>query len=371
MLLVLDGVYRSGDPSCLLDAIPNLKLLQETPQDPSYHSEGSVWNHTKLVVQRLFEQPYFCSASEESKHVMTCAAILHDIAKATCTKEMDGHIRSIGHPRRGSIDARAILWRLRYPQAILERISRIVANHHVVYHAFDSDKPADWRARKLSHELIPAELITVCMADSLGRITRPVELRQESVDATLLFSEMFQELDCWEKPYIFPNSHTALMHFYKIVYPDQAFYQESGSKVIVMSGLPASGKDTVASTFGLPIMGFDTTRDRLGLKYGDNEGLVAQETIEDAKKFLREKESFVWNSTNINTQLRQKTLDMMLDYNAEVKIVSLDLDENTLRYRNSKRKTTVTNKALDDMILRWEPPLPTEAHEVIYMDRSL
>jgi hypothetical protein len=38
-----------------------------------------------------------------------------------------------------------------------------------------------------------------------------------------------------------------------------------------------------------------------------------------------------------------------------------------LLQRNAKRDTSLSNKALEAMVFKWEPPLPTEAHAVSYL----
>jgi predicted kinase len=63
--------------------------------------------------------------------------------------------------------------------------------------------------------------------------------------------------------------------------------------------------------------------------------------------------------------MRQKTLDLLFAYGAEVELVYLEQPRATLLRRNSRRDSTLTNKALQGMLHRWEVPLPTEAHMVV------
>lgn len=150
--------------------------------------------------------------------------------------------------------------------------------------------------------------------------------------------------------------------------PDYPLFQPPGSKVIVMSGLPASGKNTwVAQHYpDLPVVSFDDARDALGLRHGQNEGRVAHRAIDSAKALLRDGRPFVWNATNLSALMRKKTLDLLFAYHAEVTLVYLEQPRATLLRRNARRDTSLSNRALEGMLLRWDLPLPTEAHAVIY-----
>ncbi len=61
-----------------------------------------------------------------------------------------------------------------------------------------------------------------------------------------------------------------------------------------------------------------------------------------------------------------KTLDLLFAYHAEVKLVYLEKPRAELLRRNSRRDTSLSNRTLEGMLVRWDLPLPTEAHVVIY-----
>jgi predicted kinase len=152
------------------------------------------------------------------------------------------------------------------------------------------------------------------------------------------------------------------------VHPDYPLFQEPGSRVTVMCGLPASGKNTwvAANRKGLPVVSFDDAREELGLRHGQNEGLAAHHAVDKAKALLRTKAPFVWNATHVSQSMRDKSLDLLFAYGAEVELVYLELPRHELLSRNSRRDTSLTNKALEGMLHKWELPLPTEAHLVRY-----
>ena len=115
------------------------------------------------------------------------------------------------------------------------------------------------------------------------------------------------------------------------------------------------------------MVSFDDSRQELGLRHGQNDGLAAHYAVDKAKELLRRKAPFVWNATHLSQQMRDKTLDLLFAYQAEVELVDLERPRKELLQRNSRRDSTLTNKALQAMLHKWELPLPTEAHVVNYV----
>lgn len=166
------------------------------------------------------------------------------------------------------------------------------------------------------------------------------------------------------------DAHTRVSYFRGAdVHPDYALFQEDGSKVMVMCGLPASGKNTWvdANRPGFPVISFDDAREELGLRHGQNDGQAAHFAVDKAKSLLRKKLPFVWNATHLSQSMRNKSLDLLYSYGAEVEIVYVESSRAELLRRNTKRNTSLTNKALLAMLLKWELPVPTEAHRTTYL----
>jgi putative nucleotidyltransferase with HDIG domain len=96
-------------PSKYLNGMLEMKQFEEYPftmlsslsnvgQSEKYHPEGSVWNHTMLVVDEAAQKR---NVSENPRAFMW-AALLHDIGKAPTTKVRKGRITAYGHEREGS-----------------------------------------------------------------------------------------------------------------------------------------------------------------------------------------------------------------------------------------------------------------------------
>lgn len=360
------------DWDALLAAFPPLLPLMCTPQEPRYHGEGDVWTHTCHVLEYAVDQPGYRRADASERRVRFLAALLHDIAKpqTTVIDADSGRIGQPGHSARGAVDARILLWRTGLPFAEREAVCRLISVHQLPFHALRaqrSGRPPEFLVRKLSQELRLDLLADLAEADMRGRVCADISAVLDDIE---LFRELARDECCLDRPRTFANADTRLRYCRgEDVHPDYAYHREPGSQVIVMSGLPASGKDTfVAQHHGdLPVVSFDDARSELGLRHGENEGAAAHHAIDKARALLRTRTPFVWNATHLSTQMRRKTLDLLHAYHAEVRIVYLEQAEGSLLGRNQRRDSSLRNADLLRMLLRWEPPLPTEAHQVDYL----
>ena len=94
--------------------------------------------------------------------------------------------------------------------------------------------------------------------------------------------------------------------------PAYAAYDDTRSRVVVLSGLPGAGKDLWIARHGdgRPVVSLDDLRRERGVKRGDKagEGRLIQDARERARAHLRAGEPFIWNATNLSAQLRGQTL---------------------------------------------------------------
>jgi predicted kinase len=380
MLDLLPGQNKSLNYDLFIELFPELIPLKTTIQDAYYHAEGDVWIHTKMVCDALINSQEYNIANDKNKFILFYSALFHDISKPACTKiEDSGKVTSAGHSKRGCIDTRILLWKNNIPFDIREDICNIIATHQVPFFAFE-DKPGkigqehkavrtpEYIANQLSWQLPLDLLITVAKSDMIGR--KFIE-KQKCLDDIELFKELALEEKCLYQPREFADVNTMMEYFRTTgnISPDFPFYKETGSNVIVLSGLPAVGKNTwvTQNANDLRVLSFDDAKEELGMVHGDNIGKAVHMVIDNAKELLRRKEPFVWNATHLSSQMRKKTLDLVLGYNAKVNLVYLEAPELEIKKRNTLRDTTLPNSKIDEMLFKWEVPTRLEAHEVNYV----
>jgi predicted kinase len=143
-------------------------------------------------------------------------------------------------------------------------------------------------------------------------------------------------------------------------------------EVVLMSGLPGSGKDHFirATLADRAVISLDDVRDELDIDPGDAQGQVINEARDRARELLRRGESFVWNATNVSRQLRRLSLELFASYQARLRIVYLEVPPEALAEQMRRRGRVVPARVIERLLDRWEVPDPTEAHAVEYQVRT-
>jgi predicted kinase len=340
-----------------------LDALYACPQDPVHHAEGDVGTHTRMVCEELIALPAWRALDLEERRTLFAAAVLHDVAKPACTKHEDGRITSRGHSRRGAVMARNILWRMNVPFAQREAVCGLIRLHQVPYWLIE--RPDARRvAVEVSWVTRGDRLAILAEADVRGRIC---DDKQRLLDNVGLFAEQLAEMGCLTHPYPFANDHARVLFFADASrIPEAPAHEAYRCDVIVLSGLPGSGKDHYIRHHlaDWEVIGLDDVRAELGVSPADGQGEVVNVARERARRALREGRRFVWNATNLSRQLRRMTLDLLLSYQARVTIVYREVPPEVQAAQNRGRERRVPEAVIGRMLEQWEVPDLTEAHAV-------
>ena len=349
--------------------------LARTPQNPVFHGEGDVLTHTKLVCRALIATPAFQSLPEQQRQELFLAAILHDVGKARTTRRESGAWVSPHHAAVGSRIARELLWRdfglCGTPEALRfrETVCALVRWHMLPAFLPNRDEP-EREARRVAAigELTPDFswdlLCLLAEADVRGRLAADTEDCLTQVQLTRILAE---EAGCLYGPYRFRDSFAK--HAYlsgRKVQPDQTLYDDTWGEVILLSGLPGTGKDTWIdqNAPALPTISPDSIRRGINAAPTGNQAQVIHLAQERAKELLRDRQPFVWNATNITRELRQELVGLLERYGARVQIVYLETAWETELQRNAARGEKVPQAAIEAMLRKTEPPTPDEAQAV-------
>ena len=349
--------------------------MKNTQQNPAYHGEGDVFTHTQMVCRELAGMPGFYALGRRQQTEMFLAAILHDIGKVKTTRMEDGNWTSPYHGPTGSRMVREFLWcnsdlcGSSEAMVFRETVCALVRHHMLPVHMMDRKDPE----RKAREVAAIGELATdfswslLCMlseADIRGRIAEDTEKGLAQVELTRMLAE---EAGCLNRPYPFADSYTK--HAYlsgRNVQPDQTLYDDTWGEVIMLSGLPGTGKDTWAGQQhpDMPMVSLDRIRAEMGIRPADNQGEAVQKAQKQAKEHLRKKQPFIWNATDLTKETRQKLIRLFEGYGARVRIVYLETDRTTRETRNTGRADAVPENVVAGMLGKTVLPTPDEAQTV-------
>ena len=145
---------------------PEVKALIGISQNPIYHGEGDVWNHTMMVLDEAAKlrhrtaQPLWFMLS----------ALTHDFGKAICTEEINGVLHAYEHELKGLPLAETFLRRITSETKLVEYVLNLAELHmkpNTVAGARSSIKTTN---RMIDQAVDPEGLVCIALADDRGRI---------------------------------------------------------------------------------------------------------------------------------------------------------------------------------------------------------
>ena len=157
-----------------------LGRLKNTQQSPEHHPEGSVWNHTMLVLDEAAAR----KDGSTDVRVFMWAALLHDLGKPGTTSVRRGRITSYDHDRLGERLAMEFLRHFGESEAFAGAVGALVRFHmHILYvvRSMPFAKVSEMRRRTNVRDVA---LLGLC--DRLGRTGVD---RQEEEENIRLFIE--------------------------------------------------------------------------------------------------------------------------------------------------------------------------------------
>lgn len=339
------------------------------PQDAIFHAEGDVSTHTRMVVESLLQLPEFHQQNEEDKFALFMGCMLHDVEKRSTTFEENGRIVSPGHAKKGERTARQILYReIPVPFQLKEKIAKIVRHHGLPLWIMDK---ADPRKTIIEASLVcnTQLLEIIAKADVLGRICPDADELFYKIE---LFKELAIENNCYAQKRQFASDLSRFRYFHsENSYPDYIPFDDRKFEVVVMCGIPGSGKDYYVKNNlkNYPVVSLDTLRIEMDIEPGDKSatGTLIQAAKEKAREFMRKKQSFVWNGTNLTKQVRQQVIDLCEDYGGRIKLVYIEVPYKKVLYQNHNREYPIPETVLERFINKLEMPSPSEAHQIQYV----
>lgn len=348
--------------------------MEQTEQEYKWHAEGNVFIHTKMVCEELIKFDEYKKLNKRKQLELFLAALFHDVGKTVCTKVIDGELRSFNHGIIGSNIVREFLWKEcnlsgnSDLQNVRETICLLIKYHsNPIYVGKDENVKRVIKLslnNKLASDYNLYMLYILSKADVLGRIAIDTNEQLEYLHTFKLIAE---DLDILHTAYCFKNNYTKFQYFLNNnIWHEQELYDTTYGEVILLCGLPGTGKDTyIKNNFpNIPVVSLDDIRITLDIKPNDEQGLVYNTCREIAKEYLRNKETFIWNATNISELVRSKQIKLFHDYHAKVRIIFLEANWKENLSRNRSRKKEVMEGVISNMLSKLTLPEEYEAEFV-------
>ena len=117
------GLRLLRETGLLKYILPDVDRMHGVPQPPNFHPEGDVFNHTCLIMDKLYE----ITDGKQSPE-LAIGALLHDVGKPDTYTESD-RIRFNGHDRIGAEISRRICKGLKLSNKQIEIIASLVREH--------------------------------------------------------------------------------------------------------------------------------------------------------------------------------------------------------------------------------------------------
>ncbi|HCB05077.1 MAG TPA: hypothetical protein DEQ43_12680 [Nocardioides bacterium] len=269
----ISALLRGDAIDLMAPGLPELSELQGCPQTVSYHGEGDVATHTRMVIDvasDLADQlPEDTGPGPLTPHLLRLSALLHDVGKPETTVEKTpGRFSAHGHEEAGARIASTLFAThpqlLSLPFGAMPLIQAQVRNHMWTYHI---DRVSPGSLLRATHVTDPRLQVALWKADTRGRICDDsdqlaknvayAELALEEVDA--LRPDSFGVLEratadlgsvpTWVRRQVFREAVTAER--------DQPVDQwTAAARLIDLERNP--GRGSLTYTIGLPGLGKST-----------------------------------------------------------------------------------------------------------------
>lgn len=345
------------------------------PQNLVYHGEGDVLTHTRMALDALRGMDSWKALDGRMRLVTEAAVALHDIGKTRTTVLENGVPVSPRHAVSSARMARGFMWKElgmcgdTESMMFREAVCWLVRHHSFpLVAAYRDDASISIQRMAANSALSPLFSVSaLCMlarADAEGRKSRDTSGLFERIE---FCEELASEEGCLSSPYRFPDSRTRRAYLSgRGVWKDGVFYDETWGEVVMVCGLPGTGKDTwIAENLpDMPMVSLDVIRKETGISPAENQGWVANSAREKARCHLRSHTPFVWNATNITRRMRDSLTGLFESYGARVRMVYLETGWDRLAEKNRSRECAVPMPAIESMLWKTQPPEAMEADDV-------
>lgn len=179
--LLKEGAFKKYPFSVIGD-------LTTVGQNPKYHSEGNVFNHTMMVVDKGAEN----RDKSHNKRVFMWTLLLHDIGKKPTTKMRKGRLTSYNHDIVGKDMARKFLEYFNEDKIFIKEVTGLIRWH--MQSLFVVKNNSFKNIGEMLNEVDKNEIVLVAMADRLGRGTQSKSEVEQTMRDVRKFEKVIYDL---------------------------------------------------------------------------------------------------------------------------------------------------------------------------------
>lgn len=381
--MLINQLFRvDGSPDWeFIRTIPQFNILEGTQQSTVWHGEGNVWNHVKMVTEKMIwlldnEVPFrtpdtvaWFMQHPIDRTALLAAAICHDLGKGTCTRWDDGlkEWKTKNHGVEGEKITRKLFFD--DPNVKLrEKICWLVRNHMALHHVFDTESKIQERLWRIQHG--NASVLDLCYlnyADSMGSIN------DESKDGDRIITErLINVLSACDA-----NGQNLDGVRYKLyghsTSDDLQCYENRHSTIYFMMGIAGSGKSTWIQNNvpNLPVVSRDIARAELGYIKPGEKAKLSKKQEEKVTEYCREKQryyasramDFIIDDMNLKKCYRDEFHSQMTHYLPEYTYVYVEAP--SLKDNETRRNGQISKGQIVQMLDNLEFPEPYEYNYLI------
>ena len=368
--------------------LPHFKDMENTQQNPRWHSEGNCLKHVQLTCEhaiRYMEED--TDRSLRNKRLFILAALFHDVGKPKTTfkGEKDGNWHSYGHENVGSKIAREMLW----DWDIYER--EYIA-HMVKWHMeplfYQKAKNPKGLVDKITKEVPYKDIYLLKMCDLEGALQDPScsTKERDKVILTEFYNEG-EELN--NVPWIsmlkfFPlRAHMDINRHVGCSGEIPCYKSNESTEIHMMIGLPGSGKNRYIEYLKehnpdkeFVVLSRDDIRVELGY-CSENEKIVGSDKQEKMVTKLfdeRLKEAVEHNKpviiNNVNQSKKRRQAFKTFLGNKKIRWYYWYIEAPTLETNLERRKGQIPEGVFHNMIQNFDFPEPEEYTNLIVVKQD-